>query len=190
MKCPLWSHMFLNVRSEYDNVVAWHTLHNEFDVVDALLVWFAVTSGVRMPSSYTDLPAPQATISTKRSTMRNKINMAYSQAVVENERSCAPTVAIRLSCYKMATIPNALEQKLPASRGQLEEDADVPRDLVLQVAHKCQCCQRRSLQHSSTPRLRAVPMSSVVLLVPVIPAPQCPLRLAVSPAPLAPSVRL
>ena len=105
IKRPLQAQGILCISPQDNDVVLWRAVHNEFDVVHTLLIRPAVSSGVRVPSYQADLPASPTEITSKRSTMRKKVNMTYPQAAMENACSCAPTVTIRLGFHKVAQLP-------------------------------------------------------------------------------------
>ncbi len=73
------------ISTEKYNVVVWRTIHNEINIVIALLIWSAVSSGIRMPTNYSDLPASPAEVPTRRTSMRQTIHMAYTKATEENQ---------------------------------------------------------------------------------------------------------
>ena len=77
-------------------MVVWRAVHNEFDVVDALLIRPAVSARIRVPAYYSDLPASLAEVCAKSTALAHEGDFANLQALVENQGTYSPAVLPRL----------------------------------------------------------------------------------------------
>ena len=62
----------LYICTEQYYVVVWRAVPNEFNIVDALLIWSTVSSGIRMPSHRSGLSASPAETPATRTSMGQK----------------------------------------------------------------------------------------------------------------------